>query len=34
MIEPLRRLVMIAAPAVLGFFAGVAASAQWQTVLH
>jgi len=33
MIEPLRRLVMIAAPAVLGFFAGVAASAQWQTVL-
>jgi hypothetical protein len=33
MIEPLRRLVMIAAPAVLGFFAGVAASVQWQTVL-
>ena len=33
MIEPLRRLVMIAAPAVLGFFAGIAASGQWQTVL-
>ncbi|MBC7291261.1 MAG: UPF0182 family protein, partial [Actinotalea sp.] len=33
MIEPLRRLVMIAAPALLGFFAGAAASAQWQTVL-
>lgn len=33
MIEPLRRLVMIAAPAVLGFFAGVAASGQWRTVL-
>lgn len=33
MIEPLRRLVMIAAPAVLGFFAGAAASAQWDDVL-
>ncbi len=33
MIEPLRRLVMIAAPAVLGFFAGIAASGQWKTVL-
>ena len=33
MIEPLRRLVMIAGPAVLGFFAGSAASAQWQNVL-
>ncbi|WP_372595595.1 UPF0182 family protein, partial [Actinotalea sp.] len=32
MIEPLRRLVMIAGPAVLGFFAGSAASAQWQNV--
>lgn len=33
MIEPLRRLVMIAAPAVLGFFAGSAAAAQWESVL-
>ncbi|MDO8108311.1 UPF0182 family protein [Isoptericola sp. b441] len=33
MIEPLRRLVMIAGPAVVGFFAGSAASAQWQDVL-
>ena len=33
MIEPLRRLVMLAAPAVLGFFGGIAAAAQWQTVL-
>jgi uncharacterized protein len=33
MIEPLRRLVMLVAPAVLGFFAGAAASAQWATVL-
>ena len=33
MIEPLRRLVMIAAPAVLGFFAGAAASSQWDAVL-
>ena len=33
MIEPLRRLVMLGAPAVLGFFAGIAAAAQWQTIL-
>ena len=33
MIEPLRRLVMIAAPAVLGFFGGAAASSQWDAVL-
>lgn len=33
MIEPLRRLVMIAGPALLGFFAGAAASAQWDSVL-
>ena len=33
MIEPLRRVVMVAAPAVLGFFGGIAAAAQWQTVL-
>lgn len=33
MIEPLRKLVMTAGPAVLGFFAGSAASAQWQDVL-
>ncbi len=32
-VEPLRRVVMIAAPLVVGFFAGVAASAQWKTVL-
>ncbi|MBI9116102.1 UPF0182 family membrane protein [Sanguibacter suaedae] len=32
-IEPLRRLVMVAAPALLGVFAGVAASSQWTTVL-
>ncbi|MBO3083727.1 UPF0182 family membrane protein [Cellulomonas fengjieae] len=31
-IEPLRRLVMIVGPAVLGLFAGAAASQQWQTV--
>lgn len=31
-IEPLRRLVMIFGPAVLGLFAGAAASQQWQTV--
>ena len=30
-IEPLRRLVMIVGPAVLGLFAGAAASQQWQT---
>jgi len=33
MIEPLRKLVTIGAPALLGFFAGLAASAQWETVL-
>ena len=33
MIEPLRKLVMVGAPAMLGFFAGIAASAQWDTVL-
>lgn len=33
MIEPLRRLVMVVAPGLLGFFAGAAASAQWETVL-
>jgi uncharacterized protein len=32
-IEPLRRIVTIVAPAVLGLFAGAAASQQWQTVL-
>ena len=32
-VEPLRRVVMIAAPILVGFFAGVAASAQWRTVL-
>jgi len=31
-VEPLRRLVTFAAPAVLGFFAGVAASQQWETI--
>nr|WP_210732322.1 UPF0182 family protein [Cellulomonas denverensis] len=31
-IEPLRKVVVIAAPAVLGLFAGVAASQQWSTV--
>lgn len=31
-IEPLRRLVAIAVPIVLGLFAGSAASQQWQTV--
>ncbi|MCC2319079.1 UPF0182 family membrane protein [Cellulomonas chengniuliangii] len=31
-IEPLRRVVMIAAPAVLGLFAGGAASQQWATI--
>ncbi|KQS99931.1 UPF0182 family membrane protein [Cellulomonas sp. Leaf395] len=31
-IEPLRRLVMIVGPAVLGLFAGAAASQQWQTI--
>jgi uncharacterized membrane protein (UPF0182 family) len=32
-VEPLRRVVMIAAPVLVGFFAGVAASAQWRTIL-
>nr|WP_225997180.1 UPF0182 family protein [Myceligenerans sp. TRM 65318] len=32
-IEPLRRVVTFAAPVLVGFFAGIAASAQWQTVL-
>ncbi|MCV2394507.1 UPF0182 family protein [Actinotalea sp. M2MS4P-6] len=32
MIDPLRKLVMTAGPAVLGFFAGSAASAQWEDV--
>src|SRR5690606_22923494 len=32
-VEPLRRVVTIAAPVLVGFFAGVAASAQWRTVL-
>ncbi|GAA1851885.1 UPF0182 family protein [Myceligenerans crystallogenes] len=32
-IEPLRRVVTFAAPVLVGFFAGVAASAQWQDVL-
>ena len=31
-IEPLRRLVLIAAPAVLGLFAAGAAAQQWETV--
>ncbi|GIG30465.1 UPF0182 family protein [Cellulomonas marina] len=31
-IEPLRRVVMVVGPAVLGLFAGAAASQQWQTV--
>lgn len=31
-IEPLRRLVMIVGPAVLGLFAGAAASQQWATI--
>lgn len=32
-IEPLRKVVMIVAPALVGFFAGAAAASQWQTVL-
>lgn len=32
-VEPLRKLVMIAAPVLVGLFAGVAASSQWTTVL-
>jgi hypothetical protein len=31
-VEPLRKVVMVAAPALLGFFAGAAASQQWSTV--
>ncbi|WP_149204338.1 UPF0182 family protein [Actinotalea subterranea] len=33
MIEPLRRIVMIVGPTLLGFFAGAAASARWDDVL-
>jgi len=33
LLEPLRRLTTIAAPAVLGIFAGSAAASQWQTFL-
>ena len=32
-LDPVRRLVFVAVPAVLGLFAGTAAAAQWQTVL-
>ncbi|WP_210506746.1 UPF0182 family protein [Naasia sp. SYSU D00057] len=32
-IEPLRRLAMLAVPGVLGLFAGVSAATRWQTVL-
>ena len=32
-VEPLRKLVTYAAPVVIGFFAGVAASSQWRTVM-
>ena len=31
-VEPLRRVVMVAGPALLGFFAGAAASQQWSTI--
>ena len=31
-VEPLRKLVMIAGPALLGLFAGAAASQQWTTI--
>ncbi|GAA2719351.1 UPF0182 family membrane protein [Cellulomonas aerilata] len=31
-VEPLRKVVMVAGPALLGFFAGAAASQQWSTV--
>lgn len=31
-IEPLRKVVLVAGPAVLGLFAGIAASQQWSTV--
>lgn len=33
-IEPLRRAVVIGVPVVLGLFAGIASSTQWQTVLE
>jgi len=33
LLEPLRRLATVAAPAVLGLFAGSAGAAQWQTFL-
>jgi len=33
LLEPLRRLATVAAPAVLGVFAGLAAASQWQTFL-
>lgn len=32
-LDPVRRLVLVAVPGVLGLFAGTAAAAQWQTVL-
>ncbi|NNU27808.1 UPF0182 family protein [Isoptericola sediminis] len=32
-VEPLRKVVTYAGPVLIGFFAGVAASAQWETVL-
>jgi uncharacterized membrane protein (UPF0182 family) len=32
-VEPLRKVVMTLGPIVVGFFTGLAASAQWQTVL-
>jgi len=32
-IEPLRRLAMVGIPAVLGFFAGIAAATRWEMVL-
>ncbi len=31
-VEPLRKVVMVVGPALLGFFAGAAASQQWTTV--
>jgi len=33
LLEPLRRMTTIVAPAVLGIFAGSAAASQWQTLL-
>ena len=32
-IEPLRRVVMVGAPVVVGLFAGVSAAARWQSIL-